>query len=333
MEVDYLPSEALTILDEDYNYGKTIWRAYRESGLSRKKLLDGILQYGENWAIRTLLVGHPYKALDVPRSLMPLFGWLEYHGLITGNPPRMRYGLLGFEGIFVFVDLPYVTGLFGTRPRPRHQRLNDEVHFGADTFYMYEVLGDSIMNIAGQPSLDLCCGSGALALALASRGAQVDAIDINERAIGVAHLSACLNGLTLKLSVGDARRMPAAGCYSAIVANTPYVATPTGISCAKYADGGQDGFGVGGPIMMRLRNLLAPGGQARVMTVMPASIEQAAMSITADLNVKINTLRSWSVREYAKERGGRRSEQWIRHFHENNIDGLSLVLLIAERAQ
>jgi release factor glutamine methyltransferase len=75
----------------------------------------------------------------------------------------------------------------------------------------------------GAAVLDLCTGSGAIAVTAALRGADVTAVDVSRRAVLSARLTARLNGVRVRAvrgdllaSVGDAR-------FDAIASNPPYV--------------------------------------------------------------------------------------------------------------
>jgi SAM-dependent methyltransferase len=64
-----------------------------------------------------------------------------------------------------------------------------------------EVLDDGV---PGPKVLDIGCGTGNLAIALARRGYQVTAIDISRVAIGMARAKAAAEGLTVHFEVQDA---------------------------------------------------------------------------------------------------------------------------------
>jgi SAM-dependent methyltransferase len=57
--------------------------------------------------------------------------------------------------------------------------------------------------------LDVACGSGRHALALARRGYRVTGLDVSDEAIGFARATAASEGLELDLRVGDMRALPA----------------------------------------------------------------------------------------------------------------------------
>jgi len=72
--------------------------------------------------------------------------------------------------------------------------------------------------------LDLCTGSGLLAIVAARRGARtVVAVDISRRAVFATRLNAKLNGVRVKVMRGDLFRPVAGQRFDVIVANPPYV--------------------------------------------------------------------------------------------------------------
>jgi release factor glutamine methyltransferase len=72
--------------------------------------------------------------------------------------------------------------------------------------------------------LDLCTGSGALAVCAARRGARdVTAIDVSRRAAWTARINARLNGVRVRALRGDLFAPVVGRRFDAIVANPPYV--------------------------------------------------------------------------------------------------------------
>jgi release factor glutamine methyltransferase len=98
----------------------------------------------------------------------------------------------------------------------------------------------------GASVLDLCTGSGALAVAAARHGAgSVTAIDISRRAVLTARLNARLNGVRVRALRGDLFAPVAGERFDAIVSNPPYLPAEDGDLPATGArrawDAGTDG--------------------------------------------------------------------------------------------
>src|SRR5215467_2123438 len=67
----------------------------------------------------------------------------------------------------------------------RYDLINDLQSFGLHRLWKRRVI--RLANVkAGDRALDLCCGTGDLALALAQRGAEVIALDFSQRMLEVA---------------------------------------------------------------------------------------------------------------------------------------------------
>ncbi|THA63463.1 methyltransferase domain-containing protein [Streptomyces sp. A0958] len=74
--------------------------------------------------------------------------------------------------------------------------------------------------------LDVCTGSGALALQAARKGARVCAIDISLRAVMTARMNAARAGHRVRVLRGDLTGPVAAQSFDVVVSNPPYVPTP-----------------------------------------------------------------------------------------------------------
>lgn len=78
----------------------------------------------------------------------------------------------------------------------------------------------------GMDVLDLCTGSGVLALQAARLGAQVTAVDISHRAVISARLNASLAGLLVSVRRGDLFAAVPERRFDVLVSNPPYVPAP-----------------------------------------------------------------------------------------------------------
>jgi release factor glutamine methyltransferase len=75
----------------------------------------------------------------------------------------------------------------------------------------------------GRTVLDLCSGSGMLAVAAALRGASVTAVDVARRAGLAIELNALLNGVGVEVRLGDLFSAVPGRRFDVIVTNPPYV--------------------------------------------------------------------------------------------------------------
>src|SRR4051812_10040978 len=111
--------------------------------------------------------------------------------------------------------------------------------------------------------LDLCTGSGVLAIAAALRGArEVTAVDLSRRAILTARLNGRLNGVRIRACRGDLFAAVGAARYGAIVSNPPYVPgdPPPRSGIARAWEAGDDGRALLDRICAQAPAHLRPGG-------------------------------------------------------------------------
>ncbi|MDC4232403.1 class I SAM-dependent methyltransferase [Actinomyces sp. B33] len=93
-------------------------------------------------------------------------------------------------------------------------------------------------------ALDLGCGCGIQALALASHADRVVATDLSERACAFTSFNAALNGVSLDVRVGSLFEPVADEAFDLIVTNPPFVITPEsvrssgGVGVLEYRDAG-----------------------------------------------------------------------------------------------
>ncbi len=77
---------------------------------------------------------------------------------------------------------------------------------------------------AGKRVLDLCTGSGILAIAAAAAdGAEVTAVDVSRRAVAAVRLNARLNGVRVEALRGDLFAPLAGRRFDLIISNPPYL--------------------------------------------------------------------------------------------------------------
>jgi release factor glutamine methyltransferase len=137
-----------------------------------------------------------------------------------------------------------------------------------------ELLVDAVLaalrRAAGPVAVDLCAGSGALALAIADEvpGAQVYAVERSAEALPWLRRNAA--GTTVQVIAGDVADPdllePLRGRVDAVVSNPPYVPVATAVQPEVRADpaeavfAGADGLTVIPDVIERAAELLRPGG-------------------------------------------------------------------------
>jgi release factor glutamine methyltransferase len=117
----------------------------------------------------------------------------------------------------------------------------------------------------GAAVLDVCTGSGALAVAAALSGAgAVTAIDVSRRAVLSARLNARLNGARVRARRGDLFAPVAGERFDVIVSNPPYLPTEDDelprSGPARAWDAGRDGRALLDRICDAAPGHLRPGG-------------------------------------------------------------------------
>lgn len=134
----------------------------------------------------------------------------------------------------------------------------------SDSRFLADVLREQTLPPRAE-ALDLCTGSGILALTAAQRGArEVVAVDVSRRAVATVKLNARLNGLKVRAIRGDLYAPLRGHRFDAIVSNPPYVPAETDelpTSGPQRAwDAGRDGRIVLDRIIAGADAHLRPGG-------------------------------------------------------------------------
>ena len=134
--------------------------------------------------------------------------------------------------------------------------------------------------------LDLCCGSGCISVALASDGAKVCAVDINEKAIELTKENALLWNVDVEVIKMDILSEKMDRMFDMIVSNPPYIRTSEirrlDKSVKKYEprnalDGGDDGLLFYRAIINGFYDNLADGGMFVFETGYDQRAEVAAL--------------------------------------------------------
>jgi release factor glutamine methyltransferase len=152
----------------------------------------------------------------------------------------------------------------------------------SDTWLLADTLDGEVLE-PGARVLDLCSGSGALAVR-AARRASVTAIDVSRRAVATIRLNAVLNGVEVRALRGDLFEAVPGERFDAIVSNPPYVPAPSddlpARGPARAWDAGRDGRALLDRICERAPEHLAPGGVLLVVHSSLLGYERTADRLT-----------------------------------------------------
>ena len=138
----------------------------------------------------------------------------------------------------------------------------------------------------GARVLDLCSGSGALAVraALALRR-EVTAVDVSRRAVAAIRLNAAVNRVTVRARRGDLLAAVAGERFDAIVSNPPYVPTPTDALPARGLrrawDAGRNGRALLDRICAGAPAHLRPGGVVLLVHSSLLGVERSLEALRA----------------------------------------------------
>ncbi len=229
------------------------WTAQRftEAGISGARLEAQLLLAHVLGCSRVQL----YTGFDKPLAEAEL---AAYRALIKrrlgGEPVAYLLGEHEFWGLPIYVDASVLV------PRP-------------DTETVIEVARTLVIDRAAACRvLDLCTGSGAIALGLAKElpAAQVIATDVSAEAVAIARKNVERNQLADRISVrqGDLFAPVAGETFDLIASNPPYVATAVIATLSPEVrrepilalDGGADGLVFYDRICREAAAYLAPGG-------------------------------------------------------------------------
>ncbi len=234
--------------------------------------------------------------LDSPeadaRELAEVAGGARLHLLLSSGAPtleqRARFDSMVAERA-TRVPLQHVTGVMYFRylelvSRPGCFIVRPETELVAE-----EAITALRASLSRPPlAVDLCTGSGAIALALATEvpEARVVAVELSDSAIEVARENNARYGAVVDLVQGDARTELSnlAGQVDVVVTNPPYVPPTHDVSVEALSDpalalwgGGADGTDLPRALIARAAELLRPGGTL----VMEHAEEQAEALVSA----------------------------------------------------
>ncbi|MEU2234891.1 HemK2/MTQ2 family protein methyltransferase [Streptomyces vietnamensis] len=134
----------------------------------------------------------------------------------------------------------------------------------------------------GMRSLDLCTGTGVLAVLAALRGARATAVDISRAAIAASRLNALLHGCRIRTLRGDLDAPVARERFDLVTVNPPYVPSEDPQAPVRGArrswDAGTDGRLLLDRVCARAPCLLTPSG---VLLLVQSSLSGVAATLDA----------------------------------------------------
>jgi release factor glutamine methyltransferase len=144
--------------------------------------------------------------------------------------------------------------------------------------------------------LDLCCGSGILAVTAARAGAgSVTAVDVSRRAVACTWLNAVLNGTRVRALRGDLFAPVAGERFDLIVTNPPYVPGATDPSHAtgpaRAWEGGAEGRALIDRICEDIVPHLRPGGRL-LMVQSSVNSRERTEALLEDEGLEVNVVDS-----------------------------------------
>ena len=140
--------------------------------------------------------------------------------------------------------------------------------------------------------LDMCTGTGALALEATRHARDVTAVDVQRRAVLNARLNARLNGAAVTVRQSDLFERLGGARFDAIVSNPPYVPAPDGVDRAvgdRAWNAGPDGRAVLDRLCADAFSHLRPGGFVLVVQSSVAGVAET-VDLLADSGLDPSTV-------------------------------------------
>jgi release factor glutamine methyltransferase len=140
--------------------------------------------------------------------------------------------------------------------------------------------------VAGRSVLDVCTGTGAVAVAAARAGASsVTAVDLSRRAVINARLNAMAQAARVEVLRGDLFEPVAGRRFDVVTCNPPYVPAPTERlprhQMGRCWDAGRDGRVLIDRVCAEVVDVLAPGGTLLLTHSAVSDAEQTVAALAA----------------------------------------------------
>lgn len=165
-----------------------------------------------------------------------------------------RPSVVPADGLGAWVAIPVITHYRGLRlltPRGVFQPRSDA-----------GMLIDAARGHIRGEVLDVCTGSGVVALSVAAAADAVTAVDSSRAAVAAVRVAALVNGVAVEVVHGNLFAAVAGRTFDVILSNPPYLPTPPGRPApGSHAwDGGHDGRAVIDRLCRDAAEHLRPGG-------------------------------------------------------------------------
>lgn len=159
--------------------------------------------------------------------------------------------IIPYRALYLVVDIPPFY--------PTQATECGDVYLGADSY----LLGGYLPNRQGCNVLDLCCGSGIHAIAMAAQNNHVTGADIDPAAVALTDLNARLNGVAHNVRCVHSDLFDAVeGTYDLIVTKPPCQPVPDFLAGYPRAGrGGGDGLAIMRRILQDCPRYLSKGGR------------------------------------------------------------------------
>ncbi len=200
-------------------------------------------------------------ALDVPRSRLltldrvPVTAAVAFEAQVTRRAAREPVQHITGTAPFRTLELAVGPGVFVPRP---------------ETELLVDAVLPHLRGLAAPTVVDLCSGSGALALAVAAEVPAARVVAVESSATALTWLARNAAGTPVRVVAGDVRDpqlLPGLdGQADAVLSNPPYVPAPTSVDPEVRADpaeavfAGADGLDLMPAVITQAALLLRPGG-------------------------------------------------------------------------
>jgi len=140
-----------------------------------------------------------------------------------------------------------------------------------DTELLVSAILENETNITGKKVLEIGAGTGLISIILAKKGADVTAVDINEKAVECTKRNARINNINIEVLEGDLFEPVSGKKYDLIVFNPPYLPEDSldrylSLTYREAVIGGEKGNEVIIKFLKDLPNYLSENGKAYFIT-------------------------------------------------------------------